>query len=60
MIIHPDNWAAPTTPFTLVVNFNNGGLGLPSGSMMKIVFTNSENASGIPRTYETVTLPIIL
>jgi hypothetical protein len=53
-----DDWTAPTTNLHFTVNFNNSGLGLSNGTMMKIIFTE-ENASGLG-TPETFELPVIL
>ncbi|MEN9647374.1 MAG: hypothetical protein RLY57_178 [Candidatus Parcubacteria bacterium] len=52
------DWTAKTTSFEIVLNFNNGGVGIPSGTPMKIVFT-AENAAAIEPS-ETVEVPIIL
>lgn len=52
-----NNWMADSTPFSVTVDFNNGGGGLVAGAQLKIVFTE-ENASGI-RSKNTYELPLV-
>ncbi len=52
------DWAAKTTSFEVVLNFNNEGIGIPSGTPMKIVFT-AENAAAIEPS-KKLELPITL
>jgi len=40
-----DDWTATTTSFSVTLDFNNGGIGIPSKTPMKVVFT-AEDASG--------------
>ncbi|MES3005778.1 MAG: hypothetical protein V4664_02410 [Patescibacteria group bacterium] len=56
--VRVSDWTAKTTSFELVLNFNNGGIGIPSGTPMKILFT-AENAAAIEPS-KTVEVPIIL
>lgn len=51
------NSANKETTFEVVLNFNNGAIGLSSGTPMKIVFT-SENAAAI-KPSKTIEFPII-
>lgn len=58
-IIPVTNWMTlGPVPFSMTVNFNNGGLGLSSGNLMKITFTE-ENPSGVG-TIDTFDLPLVL
>jgi hypothetical protein len=52
------DWTAKSTTFTTTLNFNNEGIGLASGTPMKVTFTE-EDPSGQGQT-ETVELPIVL
>jgi hypothetical protein len=45
--------------FATSLNFNNEGIGLPPGTLMKIVF-NDENVSGLMNSSHTFELPIVL
>ena len=53
-----ENWMSVKTFFSVSLNFNNEGIGLPTGTPMKVVFTE-ENASGIPPV-DTYELPLVL
>jgi len=58
-VIPVTNWMSlGPVPFVVIVNFNNGGLGLNSGNLMKVTFTE-ENPSGegTPDSYD---LPLVL
>lgn len=58
-VIHVDNWMSLSTPFVPVTfSFNNDGIGLSSGTLLQIVFTE-ENPSGQPNP-DTFTLPLVL
>lgn len=59
VVVPVSNWtSAGPVPFSVAVNFHDGGLGLLPGTKMKIVFTE-ENASG-SGTVDTLTLPFTL
>jgi hypothetical protein len=53
-----DNWTSAKTNFTVTLNFNNDGIGLPNGTPLKVVFSE-ENASGMSPV-DTFELPIVL
>lgn len=53
--IQATSWMSVKSDITAALNFNNGGIGLPGGTKMKIVFTE-ENASGLPPV-DTLELP---
>ena len=52
-----ENWMSTSTIFSVVLNFSNEGIGLPAGTLLKVVFTE-ENASGMPPV-DTFELPLI-
>src|SRR3990167_11030697 len=52
------DWTQLNTSFSTTLNFNNGGIGLPDGTPIKITFTE-ENASGLPPV-DTYDLPVKL
>jgi hypothetical protein len=52
------DWTAEKTSFTASLDFNNEKPGLPSGTQLKVMFTE-ENASGMPPV-DTYDLPIML
>jgi len=52
-----ENWTSTSTLFSVALNNNNEGVGLPAGAPLKIIFTE-ENASGMPPV-DTFELPLI-
>jgi len=52
-----ENWTSTSTLFSVALNNNNEGVGLPTGAQLKIIFTE-ENASGMPPV-DTFELPLI-
>jgi hypothetical protein len=56
-MISAPNWTSIKSSFSTTLNFNNSGIGLPSGTPLKIVFSD-DNATGLPP--DTFELPIIL
>jgi hypothetical protein len=53
-----DDWMSVSSIFNVSLNLNNEGIGLASGTQLKVVFTE-ENASGMPNP-DTYELPLIL
>jgi hypothetical protein len=53
-----ENWTSVNSLFSVGLNFNNEGVGLPNSTELKVVFTE-ENASGMPPV-DTYELPLIL
>ena len=53
------NQTVNNAQFSVTLDFNNGGIGLPSGTPLKIVISD-ENASGIPSKTKTFEIPLIL
>ncbi|MEI6553470.1 MAG: hypothetical protein WCO09_02780 [bacterium] len=53
-----ENWTSDKTIFSVVLNSNNEGVGLPNGTLLKVIFTE-ENASGMPPV-DTYELPLVL
>ncbi len=52
-----ENWMSTSTLFSVGLNFNNEGIGLPAGTLLKVIFTE-ENASGMPPV-DTFELPLV-
>jgi hypothetical protein len=52
-----DNWMSATTTFEVSISFNNGGMGLPPDTPMKLVFTESNAKDG--EINDTFELPIV-
>jgi hypothetical protein len=57
-LIPVENWMSNKTFFSVGLDFNNEGIGLPTGTFLKVIFTE-ENASGITPV-DTYELPLIL
>lgn len=57
--VQVSDWTATRTSFSTTLNFNNGGIGIPGGTPMKISFTE-ENASGIPGAADIFDLSVVL
>ncbi len=55
--INVADWMTTSTTFSVLLNFNNDGIGLSTGTLMKITFTE-ENPSGQGIT-DSIDLPII-
>lgn len=51
------DWMSAKTTFKVVVSFNNGGMGLPKGTPMKLVFTDATAKDG--EVSDTFELPIV-
>ncbi|MFA6397414.1 MAG: hypothetical protein WDK96_01020 [Candidatus Paceibacterota bacterium] len=57
-LIPVSNWMTlGPVPFTASVIFNNGGIGLQSGTLMKVVFTENDPSGATPDTLE---FPLVL
>ena len=52
------DWTADSTNFTVVLNFNNSGIGLAHGTQMKVVLTEA-NPSGIGIS-DKIEIPLVL
>jgi hypothetical protein len=52
------SWMTTTTPFEFTMPFDNSSIGLPSGTPLKIIFSE-DNASGLPPV-DSYELPLIL
>ncbi len=57
VVVSVDDWMATSTLFSTVLNFNNGGIGLPDNTPLKVIFSE-ENPSG-QGVVDTVELPLI-
>ncbi len=53
-----DTWMSDKATFSLVMNFNNDGIGLPAGTPLKIVFSEDDPSGRFP--VDTYELPVIL
>lgn len=51
------DWMSPKTTFKVTVSFNNGGMGLPAGTPMKLVFTEANAKDG--EVDDTFELPVV-
>lgn len=59
VVVLGSNWmTAGPVPFSFNMTFNNDGIGLPSGTKMKIVFTDNQQKDG--STSSTLELPLVL
>lgn len=56
--VNVENWMATSSPFSVTLTFNNSGIGLPSGTPMRIEFVE-EDASGSGNS-ATIEFPIVL